>query len=128
MLYNQYVNSVPLHFIDEEIDVVFEQPPMLEKQPPCPNAFAWRGATFQIVELLEEWRDNHRRGRSGTNMRPTHLSRSETIGSWGVGRFHFRVITVEGRIFEIYYDRAPGNASDRKGHWFLWTERRSGAD
>lgn len=126
MIYNQAVNSLPMHFIDEEISVVFEQPPMLEKQPPCPDAFAWRGKTYKIVELLEEWRDNRRRGRSGNNMRPSHLSRAETVGSWGVGRFHFRVLTGDGRIFEIYYDRAPGDAGDRKGHWFLWTERRSG--
>ena len=30
---------------------------------------------------------------------------------------------ADGRIFEIYFDRAPQNAGDRKGHWFLKGER-----
>ena len=117
------MNSIPLHFIDEEISVAYEKLPLLEKTPPCPDAFTWRGDTFHIFELLEEWRDNTRRGRSGNNMRPSHLTRAELVGSWGVGRFHFQVRVESGRIFEIYYDRAPGDAGDRKGHWFLYVER-----
>ena len=124
LVYNLVVSSLPLHFIDEEITVFYSHPPLLEKVPPCPDAFTWREETFQITDLLEEWRDFERKGRSGRNMRPTHLSRAMVKGSWGVGRFCFRVRTEQGRIFEIYYDRAPGDASDRKGHWFLLVERR----
>jgi hypothetical protein len=27
-----------------------------------------------------------------------------------------------GQIFDLYYDRAPKNADDRKGAWFLYRE------
>jgi hypothetical protein len=114
--------SSPLNFIAEEISVEFERPPMLEKAPTCPDGFTWRDERFQVVELLEEWHDFRRRG--PRNMRPAHLSRAEKVGSWGKGRFCFRVRVQDGRIFEMYYDRAPGSASDRKGHWFLLGERK----
>ena len=56
------------------------------------------------------------------NMQEAHLREASRRGSWGVGRFYFRVRTENGRIFDIYYDRAPEEAADRKGHWFIWRE------
>ena len=41
-------------------------------------------------------------------------------GSWG--RWCFRVQTASGRAFDLHYDRAPKDSSDRKGHWYLWRE------
>jgi hypothetical protein len=32
------------------------------------------------------------------------------------------VRTGEGRVFELYYDRAPKDADDRHGHWVLYVE------
>ena len=112
-----------MRFIDEPIEVQFDSPPLLEKSPPYPQRFTWQSETFRIVELLAEWKDFRRRGRMGRNMIPPHLSRAERIGSWGVGRFFFRVRTEGGRIFEIYFDRAPADAGDRKGSWVLFGER-----
>jgi len=43
----------------------------------------------------------------------------EWYGSWGVGRFFFRIRVDTGKIFEIYYDRAPKGSKLRKGAWFL---------
>ena len=43
-------------------------------------------------------------------------------GSWGVGRLFFRVRVEDGRLFELYYDRAPKDAADRLGCWFLRCE------
>jgi hypothetical protein len=40
-----------------------------------------------------------------------------------VGRYYFCVRVESGQIFEIYFDRAPKSAGDRKGHWFLMGER-----
>jgi len=119
------MDSFPLDFIDELIDVVFHHPPTLEKSPPCPDAFLWRGENYQIVEMLETWQDFRRRGRMARNMRPEHAATASRRGSWGVGRFHFKVRVESGQIFELYYDRAPDTAGDRKGHWFLLGERRS---
>lgn len=52
-------------------------------------------------------------------MSPEHAERARLKGSWGVGRYYFRIETSEGEIFEIYYDRAPEKSADRSGHWFL---------
>ncbi len=112
-------NFTPLHFIGEIVEVHFEQPPALEKKPGCPQGFTWRGAAFQIVEMLSEWHDYRRRGRMSRNMQPKHAAVAVVHGSWGVGQDYFRVRTEGGRIFDLYYDRAPKDADHRKGAWYL---------
>jgi hypothetical protein len=112
-------------FILEPIEAVFHNPPALEKSPPCPDAFVWRGEMFLVEEMLETWVDYRRRGRAARNMQPGHLSTAARRGSWGVGRFYYRVRTAGGRVFTLYYDRAPEAAGDRKGHWFLLAEKRT---
>jgi hypothetical protein len=111
------------HFIDEPIEVFYDGLPVLEKSPECPQGFLWQGNAYRVEKLLEEWRDYRRRGNMGRNMRPEHLDRASLKGSWGVGRFYFRVQVEEGRVFELYYDRSPNNVDDRKGSWYLLTER-----
>jgi hypothetical protein len=41
-----------------------------------------------------------------------------------VGRDYFRIRTGTGRVFDIYYDRSPKTASERKGMWFLFREMK----
>jgi hypothetical protein len=108
-----------LHFIQEAITVAFDQPPLLEKKPGCPNRFTWRDELFVIEEPLAEWHDYQRRGRMARNMRPAHAAIAQQRGSWGVGLDYFRVRVAGGRIFDLYYDRAPVDAGHRKGTWFL---------
>ena len=118
--------ELEFHFIDEPIEVIFDKPPMLEKSPECPQGFIWQGITYRVEKLLEEWRDYRRRGRMERNMRPEHSRRASLKGSWGVGRFYFRVLVEgSGREFELYYDRSPNNLDDRKGGWYLLGERYS---
>jgi hypothetical protein len=112
----------PLRFIGDPIQVEFDQPPILEKKLCCPDRFVWRGETYQVVELLSEWHDYGRRGRMARNMRPTHAAAAARQGSWGVGRDYYRVRTESGRIFDLYYDRAPKKTDNRKGAWFLYRE------
>ncbi len=116
----------PLRFIDEPIEVHFDVPPMLEKSPSCPDAFTWQGKTLYVVKMLAEWQDYRRRGRMGRNMQPAHAQHALRSGSWGVGRYYFRVQVDDTRIFEIYYDRAPGDVNHRKGSWFIYGERTQG--
>ena len=106
----------------EIISVTLDDRPALEKRPACPVAFEWRGQQFTIVEAVSEWHDYSRRGRMASNMRPSHAAAAESRGSWGVGRDYYRVRTEGGRIFEIYYDRAPRGTTRRKGEWFLFRE------
>ena len=110
-----------LGFIGEPIEVQFEQAPLLEKVPHCPDRFVWHGETFRVVEQLREWHDYRRRGSMARNMAPQHLATARRRGSWGVGRDYFRVRTDVGRVFDLYYDRSP-SGGDRKGGWFLYRE------
>ena len=112
----------PFRFIGDEIEVVFDEPPALEKKPGCPDAFTWRDETFRIVESISERTDYTRRGRFARNMQPEHAAVAASRGSWGVGRFFFRVRVEGDRFFELYYDRAPKDAAQRKGAWFLRSE------
>ncbi len=112
----------PHHFIGEPIEAIFDQPPPLEKKPPCPNGFIWQRQTYRVAEELEAWHDYERKGRMATNMRPAHAEAASSRGSWGVGRFFFRVRMTDGRLFELYYDRAPKGQKQKKGAWFLQSE------
>lgn len=116
------MDYTPLRFIGEEIQVGFEKPPTLDKFPPCPNTFTWEGEVYRIVGLLKEWRDYSRRGRMTRNMQPHNAAKALRRGSWGVGRFYFRVQVDNGQVFDLYYDRAPKSAAERKGGWFLYRE------
>jgi hypothetical protein len=106
-------------FIGEPITVEYDQPPLFAKKPDCPARFIWGEETLVIEENLQEWRDYQRRGRMAQNMRPANLKKAASRGSWGVGRYYFRVRVVDGRVFEIYYDRAPKSRNQRQGEWFL---------
>ena len=118
----------PLRFIDEPVEVHFVVPPAFEKRPDGPAAFTWLGEVYVVVEVLSEWRDYGRRGRMAANMRPEHLELAAERGSWGVGRFYFRVRTEAGSIFDLYYDRAPKGSTNRKGGWYLFRELTSAED
>lgn len=117
------MKTLPVRFIDEPIAVEFDVPPVREKTPCCPQRFTWRGQRYSIMSVLEEWVDYTRRGRAAGNMIPAHLATATRAGSWGVGRFYFRVSVDTGQIFELYYDRAPRDVDNRKGGWFLKGER-----
>lgn len=112
----------PIQFVGEEIITTFNKEPMYSKKPGSPSTFAWRGEVFNVTDTLSSWFDYKRKGNVAKNMRPENLREAERRGSWGVGRFYFRVETEGGRIFDLYYDRAPKDAGDRKGRWFLWRE------
>jgi len=118
----------PIRFIDEEIQVEFDEAPPFEKRPVCPASFVWRGETLRIVENLGEWVNFGRKGRMAENMRPTHAAVASARGSWGVGRFTFRVRVESTQVFDICYDRAPKHAADRKGNWVLYRELAPAAE
>jgi hypothetical protein len=109
-------------FIGEPIIVEFDRPPPFSKTPTCPDRFIWQDETWGITANLQEWHDYGRRGRMRMNMRPSNQAKAEKRGSWGVGRFYFRVQVVDGRIFDIYYDRAPKGQQQKEGSWHLYRE------
>ena len=116
------MNLKPIHFINEPVEAVFEEPLLLEKKPGPPASFVWRGETYGVAEVLSEWVDFERRGRMRRNMQPQHAAVASQRGSWGVGIFYFRVRMANGRFFDLYYDRAPKDVDHRKGAWFIYQE------
>ncbi|MCJ7566650.1 MAG: DUF6504 family protein [Anaerolineales bacterium] len=116
---------LPLRFISEKIDVEHKTPPFLTKKPTAPDSILWKGQNYEVEEVISSWFDYSRKGRMALNMKPENLMKAERRGSRGVGRFYFRVRIRGGRVFDIYYDRAPKDAGDSKGRWFLWRELES---
>lgn len=112
----------PIHFFDEPIKVLFNEPPVREKAPHCPNGFIWNGQTYRVHTALSEWTDFTRRGRMAKNMRPAHAAAASVHGSLNVGRYYFRVEVNTGQVFDIYYDRAMKSVDDRKGQWLIYRE------
>lgn len=112
----------PIRFINEPVQAVFDKPPLLEKKPGCPTSIYWREEEFSIIEIISEWHDYQRCGRMGKNIKPSHTSTAKFRGSWGVGQDYYRIKTNQGRIFDIYFDRAPQDANHRKGNWFIYRE------
>jgi hypothetical protein len=109
-------------FIGEPIQVEFHGQPLLSKKTGCPVAFHWRGEMFPVAEMLSEWHDYSRRGRMALNMTPAHARSAGRRGSRGVGRDYFTVRTGGGRIFTLYYDRAPRDSANQSGEWHLFGE------
>ena len=109
-------------FIGEPIQVLFDEPPAYRKTPHCPNRIVWREELLAVVAVVQEWREFERRGRMSQNMRPENLQRAQKRGSWGVGRFFFRVQLDNGRVFDLYYDRSPHGSDERLGSWHLFRE------
>ena len=116
------MSFTPIRFINEQIDVHFDSPPILEKKPGCPDGFSWKEEVFRISDVISEWHDYQRKGRLSKNMKPAHARTAQKRGSWGVGQDYYRIKTADNRIFEIYYDRAPQNVYQRKGDWFIYRE------
>jgi hypothetical protein len=112
----------PIHFYDNPIEVIFDEPPAKEKLPPCPNGFTWQEQTYRVIDVLSEWSDFTRRGKYARNMRPAHAAVAASRGSLNVGRFYFRVRVDTNQVFDLYYDRAMKSVDERKGQWFLYRE------
>lgn len=111
-----------MNFVGGEITVRLPDGFSYEKKPPVPEAFQWRGSLHPVVEMLATW---HRYGKAEIRTQggrdPYYVRSGGTQGSWGQGRVYYRVRTEEGRLFDLYYDRAP-KGKRRAGAWFLWRE------
>ena len=116
------IKFIPVQFVGEEIKAKFDKAPMLSKKPGPPSSFLWGVESFRVIETISQWFDYGRKGRMTKNMKDENLRHAKRRGSWGVGRYFFRVRTDSDRVFDLYYDRAPKDAGDREGHWFLWRE------
>lgn len=109
-------------FIGEPIQPEFNEQPSLLKKPGSPARFRWRGETFAVTKVLSEWHEYSRHGRAALNLTPAHAQAALERGSRGAGRDYFTLRTDAGRVFTLYYDRAPKSVSDSLGEWILLEE------
>jgi hypothetical protein len=116
------VTLKPISFINEVIQVHFNHPPKYMRTPVPPDGFIWRDKQWVIREVLEEWKDFERRGKSSHNMRPANQLKAAKRGSRGVGRFYYRVLTTEDRIFQLYFDRSEWDEETKSGAWIIHAE------
>ena len=108
----------PVQFYNEPIEVQMREGVFLGKTPQAPLRFFWQGVCWEVKEVLLEWKDYERRGKSSRNMRPSNALKAISRGSFGVGRFYYRLLCTDDRIFQIYFDRA----ATRGPAWFLNAE------
>jgi hypothetical protein len=118
--------ELPARFIGATIQVIHDRSPTLEKKPGPPDGFIWEERTYRVVEVLNEWHDYRQRGKTATfyikERGSFRAKAAERRGSWGVGRDYFRVRTDAGKVFDLYYDRAPQGTKRRKGCWVLYRQ------
>lgn len=115
-----------MKFIGDRVEVSFGARRGFAKRPECPAGFTWGSELHVVKKCLSEWRDYTRRGKMSHNMRPSHLVAAAKRGSRGVGKFFFRVLTEDERVFDLYFDRAPNSALEGSGSWYLLRELESG--
>ena len=113
---------VPIRFINEAVEIQHAQAPVFAKTPTPPKEFLWQGAQHHVKEILLEWKDFERRGKSSHNMRPSSQLKAAKRGSRGVGRFHYQVLTEDDRIFQLYFDRSTWDQDTQTGEWVLQAE------
>jgi hypothetical protein len=119
-------NELPARFIGLPVDVIHDEPPVMEKRPGPPDGFTWEGRTYRVAGVLKEWHDYQPRGKSLTfyvkEQGSFRAKAARRRGSWGVGRDYFRIRTDEAEVFDIYYDRDPNGPGGRKGTWYLFRQ------
>lgn len=99
-------------FVGADIEVEFFEEQVIRRRPP--DAFAWNGEWFEVVELLQVWSETGPTRWRNSDRRRQHISSQ--------GRDYYRVKTSRGRVFDLFYDRRiyKGHAESR---WVLWREQ-----
>jgi hypothetical protein len=97
-------------FIGEAIqpeDVSFSTAAMATGKPGLPRSFSWKGGSFPILEVLEEWKE------AGD----CHHGSGERY----VRKHWFRVRTTENREMRIYFERQRRSSGGSR--WRLYSIR-----
>jgi hypothetical protein len=96
--------------ISEPIEPLTEEAaerPFLAGEPVLPSRFRWRGAEYQVGDILESWKEYS----AGTRQMPDRYLRKH----W----FHVR--TTDGTEMKIYFERSARSKGTEKSRWWLFT-------
>ena len=99
-------------FVGEAIsreDMSFSVSPMAVGKPGLPRKFSWKGKSFSVVEVLEEWKEsgNCRHG----------------AGERYVRKHWFRIRTAEALEMRIYFERQGRSSGGSR--WRLYSIRNT---
>jgi len=95
-------------FVSEPIvplEASFDTSGMARGEPGLPHKFRWRGKEFEVAEVLAQGRD-HGDCRNGS-------------GERYVRRHVYRVLTDDGSILRVYFQRSVGRGAMGKTRWWL---------
>jgi phosphoribosylglycinamide formyltransferase-1 len=101
-------------FVGEAItpeDMSFSVSPMAAGKPGLPWKFSWKGRTFSVLEVLEEWKETGD-CRHGS-------------GERYVRKHWFRVKTTEDLEMRIYFERQGRSSGGSR--WRLYSIRSTGS-
>ena len=91
----------------EPLDGSFDTGRMAMGEPGLPRRFRWRKEDFEIVSVLESWRD--------------HGDCAHGSGERYVRRHVYRVLANDGSILRLYFQRSfgRGRPASAKFRWWI---------
>ena len=99
---------MPDRFISEAIEPVADSfvPSGRAGEPAMPMRFIWRGDEYEIVQVLDQWKESSAKyGESEVYLR----------------KHWYEVRTSSGACMKIYFERQARSAGARKQRWWLYT-------
>jgi len=97
--------------VSEALEPVFDgeapETPIVAGEPVVPGAFWWRGALYPVVRILQ----------AGRELGPcTHGS-----GEMYLRRHWYRIVSAEGLVMRIYFERRPRSSGKVTRRWWLYS-------
>jgi hypothetical protein len=100
---------MPASFVSEPITPLegsFDPDMMARGEPGLPHKFRWRKREWEVVELLESWKEQGACAHGG--------------GERYVRKHGYRVRTTDGTVFKIYFQRSFGRGKFRmRSRWWI---------
>jgi hypothetical protein len=101
---------MPDKFISEQLtpDVsTINTRTMVSGEPGLPQKFIWRGKEIVVEAVLEKWKET---GRCTSGADEQYVRKH-----W------FRILTTDGSIMKIYFERQPASKQQRMKRWWLFS-------
>jgi hypothetical protein len=98
------------NFVSEPISRhrgTFAALPMAAGLPGLPTGFDWRGASYEIGQVLETWKQ------SG-------MEHGRAQGEIYLRRHYFKLKMSDGAIWTVYFTRQAARGGSAKRRWFLY--------
>ncbi len=92
----------------------FDTTAMARGEPGLPSGFTWRGRPFDVVAVLETWKESSPEGgRAG--------------GEHYLRRHYFRIRMSDCAVWTVYFVRQTPRTGKPTSRWFLYTVDSDGA-